>query len=113
MKTFCDSIACAVTRQPSISRGGLRSMISRSLNVPRSDSSAVARQVRRQKPPPHRFRLQPTGLRERLVAADRLIFLELRQVALVGVRERQFLNSHASAPRRSPERPPAAPAPAN
>src|ERR687892_2107585 len=41
MNTFVDSIACAVIRQPSISRCGTRNMISRSLNVPGSDSSAL------------------------------------------------------------------------
>src|SRR2546421_4823129 len=40
MKTCCDRIACAMIRQPSSSRCGTRSMISRSLNVPGSDSSA-------------------------------------------------------------------------
>src|SRR6266545_6292950 len=41
MKTAFDSIACAVIRQPSISRWGVRAMISRSLNAPGSDSSAL------------------------------------------------------------------------
>ncbi len=41
MKTFVEPIACAVIRQPSISRWGTRNMISRSLNVPGSDSSAL------------------------------------------------------------------------
>ena len=41
MKTFCDWIACAVIRQPSIRRCGTRNMSSRSLNVPGSDSSAL------------------------------------------------------------------------
>ena len=36
----CDSIACAVIRQPSSSLCGTLNMISRSLNVPGSDSSA-------------------------------------------------------------------------
>ncbi len=40
MKTLFDWIACAAMRQPSISRCGTRRMISRSLNVPGSDSSA-------------------------------------------------------------------------
>src|SRR5947199_6933877 len=40
MKTCCDRIACAMIRQPSSRRCGTRSMISRSLNVPGSDSSA-------------------------------------------------------------------------
>src|SRR5918994_2255226 len=40
MNTFFDRIACAVIRQPSINRCGTRAMISRSLNVPGSDSSA-------------------------------------------------------------------------
>ncbi len=41
MKTFFDSIPCAVIRQPSIRRCGTRNMSSRSLNVPGSDSSAL------------------------------------------------------------------------
>src|SRR5438270_75494 len=41
MKTCWDSIACAVIRLPSTTRWGTRSMISRSLNVPGSDSSAL------------------------------------------------------------------------
>src|SRR5918995_108999 len=45
MKTFVDSIACAAIRQPSSSRCGARSMISRSLNVPGSRSSASARTI--------------------------------------------------------------------
>src|SRR3954447_11340620 len=40
MKTSWDSIACAVIRQPSISRCGTRAITSRSLNAPGSDSSA-------------------------------------------------------------------------
>ena len=40
MNTCFDAIAYAAIRQPSISRCGTRSMISRSLNVPGSDSSA-------------------------------------------------------------------------
>ena len=114
MKTFCDSIACAVIRQPSISRCGTRSMISRSLNVPGSDSSALTtryvglrvlagmklalRPVGKNAPPrPRRFeassssidrlrlhRARPLELR---VAADRAVLVELRQVALVGAGE--------------------------
>src|SRR3954447_16377907 len=41
MNTDCASIAYAVIRQPSIRRCGLRPMISRSLNAPGSDSSAL------------------------------------------------------------------------
>src|ERR671935_286267 len=41
MKTFSDSIACAVQRQPSRRRCGTRVMSSRSLKVPGSDSSAL------------------------------------------------------------------------
>src|ERR687884_441476 len=41
MKTCCEPIARAVIRQPSISRCGTRRMISPSLNVPGSDSSAL------------------------------------------------------------------------
>src|SRR5919201_5029479 len=41
MKTCCDPIAWAVIRQPSSSRCGTRCMISRSLKVPGSDSSAL------------------------------------------------------------------------
>src|SRR4029079_1023623 len=41
MKTCCDSIPCAAMRQPSRKRNGTRSMISRSLNVPGSASSAL------------------------------------------------------------------------
>src|SRR5919106_947987 len=41
MNTCTHSIACAVMRQPSISRCGTLNMISRSLNVPGSDSSAL------------------------------------------------------------------------
>src|SRR5919201_1686021 len=40
MKTCRASIACAVMSEPSITRCGTRSMISRSLNAPGSDSSA-------------------------------------------------------------------------
>src|ERR671910_1618586 len=41
MKTRSEPIACAVIRQPSINRNGTVNMISRSLKVPGSDSSAL------------------------------------------------------------------------
>ena len=41
MKTCVDSIARAAISAPSRKRNGTRSMISRSLNVPGSDSSAL------------------------------------------------------------------------
>src|SRR5581483_8589112 len=41
MKTKRDWMACAAMRHPSTRRCGTRSMISRSLNVPGSDSSAL------------------------------------------------------------------------
>ena len=42
MKTSFEPIACAAIRQPSMNRCGTRLMISRSLNEPGSDSSALA-----------------------------------------------------------------------
>src|SRR5438067_2100627 len=62
MKTFVDSIACAVIRQPSISRCGTRNMISRSLKVPGSDSSALTvRYVGLPVPLARKLALRPIG----------------------------------------------------
>src|SRR5688500_7738749 len=62
MKTFCDPIPWAVIRQPSSRRCGTRSMISRSLNVPGSDSSALTtRYVARPVPLARKLALRPIG----------------------------------------------------
>src|SRR5690242_3868041 len=62
MNTFCEPIACAVIRQPSISRCGLRIMISRSLKVPGSDSSALThRYVGLPVPFARKLALRPIG----------------------------------------------------
>src|SRR5918996_3496075 len=62
MKTFLDSIPCAVIRQPSSSRCGARSMISRSLNDPGSDSSAfTTRYVGRPVPLARKLAFLPIG----------------------------------------------------
>ena len=101
-------------RQPSISRCGLRPMISRSLNAPGSDSSALttrydglraaavdearlapgreagaaaAAQRRRDELVDQRVGLHRARLLERVVAADGAVLVELREVALVRVRE--------------------------
>ena len=50
-------------------------------------------------------RLHAPGLAQRLVAADRLVLGELRQVALVRVRECDLVNSHRAPPPRSAGRP--------
>ena len=77
----------------------------------REPGAAAAAQVRRDQLVDDRLRLHPARLLERLVAADRLVLGELRQVALVRVGEGDHVDvSHRAPPRRSRGRPPAAPA---
>ena len=131
MKTLLERIARAPIRQPSISRCGLRPMSSRSLNAPGSDSSAFTtrydgraplrstsdalRPVGKPAPPrprsvdvdervDQRFGVHLLCLLERVVTADGAVLVELRQVALVRVREEDVSLGHAAPPRAQERR---------
>ena len=71
MNTWSQPIACAMIRQPSISRCGRASMISRSLKVPGSDSSALTtRYVACAVPLARKLALRPIGKNGAAAAAE-------------------------------------------